>query len=90
VRIRPSRVGGKGVTSVKRFKIMVLVIFRLTLLISLVGIPVAHGVPRQERLKVTPGQLESGVVDEGQVITVTATVENRGTSTVEITNVRTN
>ena len=69
---------------------VVSVICRLTLLIFLAGIPVAHGVPREEGLKITPGQFESGVVDEGQVITVTATIENRGNSAVEITNVRTN
>jgi hypothetical protein len=75
---------------VKQIKKMALVICRLILLIFLVGIPVAHGVPREEWLNITPGQFESGVVEEGQVITVTATIENSGNSAVQITNVRTN
>jgi hypothetical protein len=75
---------------VKRIKTLVLVIHGLTLFVFLAGIPVAHGVPREEGLKITPGQFESGVVEEGRVITVTATIENRGDRPVEITNVRTN
>ena len=81
---------GKGVLSMKRIKIMVLVICKLTLLTFLVGIPLVHGVPGEEALKITPGQFESGVVEEGRVITATASIENRGNSVVEITNVRTN
>jgi hypothetical protein len=71
-------------------KKILLLVRGLTLLIFFIGIPIARGVPGEEVLRVTPGQFESGVVEEGQVITATATIENRRNSAVEITNVRTN
>jgi hypothetical protein len=45
-------------------------------------------VPAQ--LMVTPSLFDAGTVAEGQVITGAATIENRGTQAVQITNVRTN
>jgi hypothetical protein len=81
---------GKGVLMMNGKKMLLLVVRGLILLIFFIGIPIAHGVPGQEVLRVTPGQFESGVVEEGQVIAVTATIENQRNSAVEITNVRTN
>ena len=43
-----------------------------------------------ESLVVTPDHFNAGFVEEGQVLTVKAIVENRGDGIVEITNVRTN
>jgi hypothetical protein len=55
----------------------------------LMGMPFAHGFAAGEGLKVTPGQFDFGTVDEGKAAVVTVTVENAGSTRIEITNVRT-
>lgn len=54
-------------------------------------VPLASGNSSAEGpLIVTPGQFDAGTVDEGKVITATATIENKGNAIVQITNIRTN
>jgi len=49
-----------------------------------------YGIAAGEGLKATPEHFEFGTVDEGTPAVATTTIHNTGTTTVEITNVRTN
>jgi hypothetical protein len=54
-------------------------------------VPLARGnLSAEGPLIITPGQFDAGTVDEGRVITATATIENKGNAIVQITNIRTN
>ena len=66
-------------------------IFMTTAVILSLCFPfIRGGAAVPEQLIATPSLFDAGTVDEGQVITGTATIENRGTNAVQITNVRTN
>jgi len=49
-----------------------------------------NGFSENEFLKAVPDVYDFGTIEEGSPAAFTATVQNTGTSTVEITNVRTN
>ncbi len=55
----------------------------------MIGISVASEDSAGEFLKATPGQFDAGTVPEGKKVEVTTTIQNVGTTKVEITNVRT-
>jgi hypothetical protein len=55
----------------------------------IVGLTLAYGNPAGEILKATPEQFDFGTVAEGKPAVVTTSVQNIGSTPVEITNVRT-
>ena len=55
----------------------------------MIGLALASDDSTGEFLKATPDQFDAGTVAEGKKVEVTATVQNVGTTPVEITNVRT-
>lgn len=55
----------------------------------IVGLSLAFDSPAGEILKATPEQFDAGTVAEGKTVEVTTSVQNVGTTPVEITNVRT-
>ena len=73
-----------------RSKIMTFAAYALSIFVFYVIIPFVSAAPDKEALKITPSQFDMGVVEEGRIITAVATIENRGNTVVEITNVRTN
>ena len=73
----------------KRRKAMVSMVRAAGVFVFFAGLPFARGVSMGEGLKVTPGQFDFGTVDEGNAAVVAATIENTGSTRVEITNVRT-
>jgi hypothetical protein len=55
----------------------------------MLGLSVASDGPSGVGLKATPDHFEAGTVPEGKKVEVTATIQNTGSTPVEITNVRT-
>jgi len=55
----------------------------------IIGLSLAYGNSTGEILKATPEQFDAGTVAEGKTIEVTASIQNTGSTPVEITNVRT-
>lgn len=55
----------------------------------IIGLSLAYGNSSGEILKATPEQIEVGTVAEGKTIEVTTSIQNIGSTPVEITNVRT-
>jgi hypothetical protein len=53
------------------------------------GPPLVYGIESGEILKATPDHFDFGTIDEGKPATVTAVIQNVGSSPVEITNVKT-
>jgi hypothetical protein len=55
----------------------------------IIGLSLACGNSTAEILKATPEQFDAGTVAEGKTIEVTTSIQNIGSTPVEITNVRT-
>ncbi len=55
----------------------------------IIGLSFAYGNPPGEILKATPEQFDTGTVAEGKTVEVTTSIQNIGSTPVEITNVRT-
>jgi hypothetical protein len=62
----------------------------LLMLVIILSMPVLPTMAAEGQLVVAPRQFDTGIVDEGRVITTAATIENKGSNVVEITNIRTN
>jgi hypothetical protein len=54
-----------------------------------IGLSLAYGDSAGEILKATPEQFDAGTVAEGKTIEVTTSIQNIGSTMVEITNVMT-
>jgi len=55
----------------------------------IIGLFLAYGNAAGEILKATPEQFDAGTVKEGETIVATASIQNMGSTPVEITNVKT-
>ena len=65
-------------------KTVVAMTFAVLLIVAL------NGFSKNEYLKAVPDVFDFGAVEEGGAASVTVTVQNTGTSPVEVTNVKTN
>ena len=54
-----------------------------------IGLSLVYGSPAGEILIATPDQYDSGTVAEGKPVVVTTSIQNIGSTPIEITNVRT-
>jgi hypothetical protein len=79
----------KGNSFMKFGKVMAAVGSILCIGMLLVGLSLANDDSTGEILISTPEQFDAGTVAEGKTIEVTTSIQNVGTSPVEITNVRT-
>ncbi len=61
----------------------------LGVVVLLIGLFLAYGSESGELLKATPDRFDAGTVAEGKTVEVTTSVQNVGSVSVEITNVRT-
>ncbi len=68
---------------------MMSVIGAACIIVFFAGLLGAYAGETGEVLKITPDQFDFGTIDEGKAAMVTATVQNIGNTSIEITNVRT-
>jgi hypothetical protein len=86
----PMMLNGKGISYMKGGKAMVAAGCILWMATLIVGLSLASDDSTGTFLKATPEQIDAITVAEGKKVEVTTTIQNRGNTQVEITNVKTN